>query len=158
MYYWRLIILFLTQAARVEYNSTMPSKTVLIIEDSVELADTLHDMLELHGLQALKATRGRDGLDLAFKEHPDLILLDIRLPDMSGYDVYHELRQDDWGKNAKLLVLTASESLENIAKNINLPVKYVLFKPDTSIKLLIERIEERLAESSTVAVETLLQT
>lgn len=152
------MFLILTQNRQLEYNSTMSAKTVLIIEDSVELADTLHDMLELHGFRALKATRGRDGLDLALKEHPDLILLDIRLPDMSGYDVYNKLRQDEWGCSAKLMVLTASESLENIAKNINLPVKYVLFKPDTSIKLLIERIEERLSESSTVGAETPLQT
>lgn len=136
----------------------MPSKTVLIIEDSIELADTLHDMLELHGFRALKATRGRDGLDLALSEHPDLILLDIRLPDMSGYDVYNELRQDTWGISAKLMVLTASESLENIAKNIDLPVKYVLFKPDTSIKLLVERIEERLGDAAIAAAEILPQT
>lgn len=124
----------------------MSQKTVLIVEDSVDLADTLQDMLVMHGYAALVATTGKDALALALTHHPDLIMLDIRLPDISGYEVLHTIRQDAWGATARFLILTASESLENISKNIDLPVEYILFKPDCSIAHIIERIESRLSK------------
>jgi DNA-binding response OmpR family regulator len=125
----------------------MPQKTVLIVEDSIDLADTLHDMLVLHGYNALVALSGKDAIALAVAEHPDLIMLDIRLPDITGYEVLHSIRQDAWGKDARFMILTASESLENISKNVDLPVKYILFKPECSISHIIERIESRLNET-----------
>jgi DNA-binding response OmpR family regulator len=124
----------------------MSQKTVLIVEDSIDLADTLHDMLVMHGYNALVAVTGKDAIDLALSHHPDLIMLDIRLPDISGYDVLHSLRQDSWGSTARFTVLTASESLENISKNIDLPIEYILFKPKCSIARIIEHIEYRLAD------------
>lgn len=122
----------------------MSQRTILIVEDSIDLADTLHDMLVMHGYTALVATTGKDAVALALSHHPDLIMLDIRLPDISGYEVLHAIRQDQWGKTALFSVLTASESLENISKNIDLPVKDILFKPNCSIAEIIEHIEGRL--------------
>lgn len=122
----------------------MSQKTVLIVEDSIDLADTLHDILEMHGFKALVATCGKDGIALALAHHPDLIMLDIRLPDISGYEVLHAIRQDVWGATARCMILTASESLENIAKNVDLPLEYILFKPSCSITDIIERVESRL--------------
>jgi CheY-like chemotaxis protein len=124
----------------------MSQKTVLIVEDSIELADTLHDMLIMHGYTALVALNGKDAIDLALTHHPDLIMLDIRLPDISGYEVLHAIRQDTWGATAKFTILTASESLENISKNIDLPVEYILFKPNSSITRIIAHIEQRLSQ------------
>ena len=98
--------------------------------------------------RALHAATGRKGVTLALEQQPDLILLDIRLPDINGYEVYRDIRATDWGKTAKIMVLTASESIENIAKNIDLPSKYVLFKPDWSVKQLLEQIEARLNTDS----------
>lgn len=122
----------------------MKNQTVLVIEDSPELADSLNDLLTLHGYTPLIATTGRDGVRLALEAHPDLILLDIRLPDIDGYAVFQQIRQDDWGAEARIMVLTASESVENISKNISLPVGQVLFKPNLSITELVAKIEERL--------------
>jgi CheY-like chemotaxis protein len=124
----------------------MSPKTVLIVEDSVDLADTLHDMLVMHGYNALVAVTGKEAITLALAHHPDLTMLDIRLPDISGYEVLHTLRQDAWGKTARFTVLTASESLESISKNIDLPVEYILFKPNCSIAHIIQHIESRLNE------------
>lgn len=122
----------------------MLKKSVLVVEDSPELAESLNDMLLMHGFEPLIATTGREGVTLALERHPDLILLDIRLPDIDGYAVFRRVRQDEWGKTAKVLVLTASESIENISKNIDLPIEYVLFKPNLSITQLVEKIENRL--------------
>jgi DNA-binding response OmpR family regulator len=130
----------------MRYNGSMAEKTVLIVEDSLELADTLRDMLTMHEYRALVAVTGKDGVSLALTHHPDLVMLDLRLPDISGYDVFQAIRADSWGAHAKITILTASESLENISKNTHLPIECILFKPDSSIPFLLEHIEKRLKE------------
>jgi len=122
----------------------MQTPTILVIEDSTYLADSLIDMLDMHHYKSLHASTGREGVALALDKQPDLILLDIRLPDINGYEVYRQIRATDWGQTARVMVLTASESIDNIAKNIDLPRKYVLFKPDWSISALMEQIKLRL--------------
>ena len=124
----------------------MEHKRILIFEDSSYLADSLVDMLEINNYIPLVAATGKQAVELALNEQPDLILLDIRLPDIDGYEVYRRIRKTDWGTTAKIMVLTASESTENISKNINLPAEYILFKPDWSMADLLQRITERLAE------------
>ena len=124
----------------------MEQKRILIVEDSSYLADSLVDMLEINNYIPLVAPTGKQAVEIALTEQPDLILLDIRLPDIDGYEVYRRIRKSDWGATAKIMVLTASESTENISKNINLPAKYILFKPEWSMSDLVQRIGERLAE------------
>lgn len=126
------------------YTISMSKKSVLVIEDSPYLAESLADMLDIRGYEALIASNGREGVIQTIERKPDLILLDIRLPDIDGYEVYRRIRQDDWGKHANILVLTASESTENISKNINLPLEDILFKPDWSVMDLLEKISSRL--------------
>jgi len=103
-------------------------------------------MLDMYKYRSLHAASGREGVALAIDHKPDLVLLDIRLPDINGYEVYRQIRATDWGKTARIMVLTASESIENIAKNIDLPREFVLFKPEWSIKNLMHQIEKRLAD------------
>lgn len=122
------------------------SKKILIIEDNHDLADSLIDILSINDYQVTATMSGQEGLETAFRIHPDLIILDIRMPDMNGYQVFQKLQNDDWGKNVKVLVLTASESLENISKNIQLPRKYILFKPEISVKQLRDKVISRLSE------------
>lgn len=123
----------------------MPQQKILIVEDSPYLAESLVDMLELKNYQALVAATGKEAVELALTQEPDLVLLDIRLPDFDGYEVFRRIRATAWGTTAKIMVLTASESIDNISKNINLPVQDVLFKPDWSIPQLLEQIEKKLA-------------
>lgn len=119
-------------------------KTILIIEDSPYLAESLIDMFEIKGYNAIASPTGREGVEMAITQKPDLILLDIRLPDIDGYEVYRRIRENDWGKKANIIVLTASESIENISKNIDLPTERVLFKPKWSAQNLIAHIESIL--------------
>lgn len=126
-------------------NKRMQQQKILVIEDSAYLAESLKDALELHGYEPLIAPNGKVGIRIALEHHPDLILLDIRLPDISGYDVFHTIRKDSWGKNAKISILTASEGLETISKNVDLPLSHILFKPTQSLSSLLSHIKERLA-------------
>lgn len=127
----------------------MKTPTVLVIEDSSYLADSLVDMLEMHNYKPIHCLTGREGVAAALEHHPDLILLDIRLPDISGYEVYNQVRATDWGASARIMVLTASESIDNIAKNIDLPRTDVLFKPDWSMQQLADIIAKKVATPTT---------
>lgn len=135
------------------------AQKVLIIEDDRNLAESLMDILSIGGYDAHAVTTGREGITYALSEHPDLIILDIRLPDISGYKVYQQLRSDPWGTTARVMILTASESIEDIAKNVDLPLEYVLFKPEVSVESLLAIIRDRVNDSSvTIATEDARQT
>lgn len=122
----------------------MLQKTILIIEDSNDLIESLEDMLLIKGYKTLTSTEGKVGLDLALKEHPDLILLDLRLPDISGVQVMKELRKDDWGKKAKVLVITASDINEKIVNDLGVKVSDIIHKASSGIADLMKRIEKEL--------------
>lgn len=124
----------------------MSQQKILVVEDSSYLADSLVDMLAIKNYESMVAPTGREAVEMAIEHEPDLIILDIRLPDIDGYEVFRRIRKTPWGKTAKVMILTASESTENISKNIDLPAEHVLFKPEWSVADLLKQIEKRLAE------------
>ncbi len=81
-------------------------KTILIIEDSSLLRAVARGAMEDAGFSVIEAENGKIGLDLALKEHPDLIMLDLMMPVMDGVTMYTLLRKDLWGKGASIVVLT----------------------------------------------------
>ena len=81
-------------------------KKVLIIEDDLALLNTLRDTLTKENFEVLKAENGEQGLTVALREHPDLILLDIIMPVMDGLTMLRNLRGDAWGKDVKVILLS----------------------------------------------------
>ncbi|KXJ99505.1 MAG: Response regulator ArlR [Parcubacteria bacterium OLB19] len=122
----------------------MLQKTILIIEDSADLAASLVDMLTIKEYKTLTATEGKNGLDIALREHPDLILLDLRLPDISGVQVMSELKKDTWGKKAKVLIITASDVNEKTITDLGVNADDIIHKANSGISDLIKRIEKEL--------------
>ena len=82
-------------------------KTVLIVEDEKNIVDILRFNLQREGYRTVEAYDGADGLDKARKENPDIILLDVMLPKMIGFDVCRTLREE--GNNVPVIILTARE-------------------------------------------------
>lgn len=123
----------------------MQQKTVLIIEDSITLADSIEDMLSLKGHLAFKVTSGKNGLAVALEEHPDLIILDLKLPDIDGIEILKVLREDSWGKTAKVLILTASDFVDNDAPDLKIPSEKILYKSQCSIEDISKCIETELS-------------
>lgn len=123
----------------------MQQKKILIIEDSVDLAASLEDMLTFKGYKALKALNGNQGFSLAVSEKPDLILLDLKLPDIDGYDILRKLRAHDWGKTVRVLILTASDTSEAIPTGITVDPGDILHKAQWGIEKLAIRIESELS-------------
>lgn len=83
------------------------SKTVLIVEDNELNMKLFHDLLEANGIQTVQTKDGHAVLDLARQHKPDLILMDIQLPEVSGLDVTKWLKDDDELKAIPVIAITA---------------------------------------------------
>ncbi len=83
------------------------AKTVLIVEDNELNMKLFHDLLDANGYQTLQTRTGHEALDLARQHHPDLILMDIQLPEVSGLDVTRWIKEDDDLKTIPVIAVTA---------------------------------------------------
>lgn len=83
------------------------AKKVLIVEDNELNMKLFHDLLEAHGYQTVQTRNGNEVLDLARREEPDLILMDIQLPEVSGLDVTRWLKSDADLKKIPVIAVTA---------------------------------------------------
>ena len=100
------------------------AKKILVIEDEPAFQKLIGDQLVADNYEVLTADDGQKGLDEAKAKHPDLILLDLKLPVMEGLTVLENLRKDEWGKTAKVIVLTNLEPDKDILE------KVLVFKPE----------------------------
>lgn len=121
------------------------SKKILIVEDEAPLRNLLRNKLGSEGFSVLEAKDGEEGLEIALREHPDLILLDIIMPKMDGMVVLRKLREDVWGKNASIIILTNYDTNDPIlhAVVIDQP-SYYLIKSDTPLEKVLEKAREVL--------------
>jgi len=85
----------------------MSPKKILIVDDEVDLVETVRFPLEIEGFDILVSHNGEDGLNQARKEKPDLIILDLMLPKLDGYKVCRLLKFDERYKDIPILMLTA---------------------------------------------------
>lgn len=122
----------------------MNKKTILIVEDELSLRSALSEKLSKEDFEILEANDGQEGLDIAFKEHPDLILLDIIMPIMDGIKMLSKLREDDWGKTVPVLILTNLSDEEKTSEAVEKGVSDYLIKSDYSLEDLMEKIKEKL--------------
>jgi two-component system cell cycle response regulator DivK len=82
-------------------------KTVLIVEDNELNMKLFHDLLDAHGYETLQTNDGMEALSLAREHHPDLILMDIQLPEVSGLEVTKWIKEDDTLKTIPVVAVTA---------------------------------------------------
>jgi two-component system, cell cycle response regulator DivK len=90
-----------------EGDPATAGKCVLIVEDNPLNMKLFSAVVEAQGYHVLKATNGSQGLYLAHQEHPDLIIMDVQLPDMSGLEVTHSLKADNYTRDIPIIVTTA---------------------------------------------------
>ena len=109
---------------------------VLVIEDDQLTRDIILNLLLLREISAIAAADGRAGLQLAKEIIPDLILCDVRMPELSGYDVLAALRQDSTTATIPLIFLTAETNRDAIERGQQLGANGYLNKPFTTAELL----------------------
>lgn len=127
----------------------MQKQKILIIEDEPPMQRILADRLTENGFEILLAHNGEEGLTLALQNHPDLIILDILMPKMNGTTTMNRLREDPWGKNVPIIMLTnvspdTQTALQEIIKN---QPAYYFVKSDIQLDAIVEKIQEVLTTS-----------
>ena len=124
----------------------MENKKILIVEDDDFLLQMYVTKLELEGFQVASAVDGMKGLRLAKKDKPDLILLDLQLPEISGFEVLEDLKHNDTTKQIPVLILTNFSQKEDIDRCLNLGASDYLIKAHFVPSEVISKIKDILQE------------
>ncbi|MFH1582197.1 MAG: response regulator [bacterium] len=122
------------------------AKKILIIEDESALQKTLGDFLGGKGYETISALNGELGLALAKEKKPDLVLLDLILPKINGFDVLKQLKEDEGTKAIPVIVLTNLEGMADIDKVIGLGATTYLVKTDYKLEDVLNKIKQTLNE------------
>lgn len=119
-------------------------KTILIVEDEPSTMKALVERFTQEGLETIEAKNGEEGLELALKNHPALILLDIIMPRMDGMTMLKKLRDDEWGKNAEVVILTNLTDPRKISEALEEKVYDFWIKADWKLDDLIKSIKKKI--------------
>jgi len=120
------------------------AKTILFIEDESALQKTFGDILGKESYDMISALDGETGLRLAKSKKPDLILLDLILPKVHGFEVLKELKSDPETKDIPIIVLTNSEAIEDVNKAIELGAKTYLVKTQYNLEEVLEKVKKAI--------------
>jgi len=137
------------------------SEKILIVDDDLDTLRLVGLMLQRQGYQISAATNGQQGLDKAFEEDPDLILLDLMMPDMDGYEVTRRLRQNPSTTSTPILMFTAKTQLDDKVAGFEVGANDYLTKPthpselQARVKTLLARAGEKKNTTSPGADENL---
>jgi len=126
-------------------KNTAKSK-VLIAEDETAMLLALTDSFESANFDVLGAKDGEEGLRIALKEHPHVILIDIVMPKMDGMTMLKKLREDDWGKSVPIMILTNLSETEKIAEAMEDRASDYLIKTDWSLEDIVKKVKKLLKD------------
>lgn len=127
-------------------NQSYKNKYILIVEDEPSLVFTLQDTLENEGYKVIVAENGTQAFESVHEITPDLMLLDIMLPGMSGYEICKRLREEKY--NFPIIMLTARDQEIDKVTGLNIGADDYITKP-FGVKELLARIQARLRRSHT---------
>lgn len=125
-------------------DTPKPAKRILIIDDDDLLREALADEFEAARYEVLQAGNGRDGLALALKEKPDIILLDQLMPVMSGLDMLKELRTSDWGQHVPVIMATNMTSPDTINEAVDAGANDYFIKSEVTLNEIVDVVNERV--------------
>lgn len=129
-------------------DNNQKTHKILMIEDDIFMRKVYKDQLSRAGFEFIEATNGVEGLNKARSENPNLILLDIMLPQKNGFEVLEELKLDEKLKDIPIIILTNLGSESDILKGKELGANDYLVKTESSMKEVIEKIRYQLAAQS----------
>lgn len=112
------------------------SKKILVVDDEEDVQIYLGNILKRHNYNVIVAADGSNGLDLAKKELPDLIVLDVMLPDIEGGDVASKLAEDPVTRNIPIIFLTALIRKQEEEAMMKTGKRYILAKPAMKEEIL----------------------
>ncbi|MBN1779015.1 MAG: response regulator [Candidatus Buchananbacteria bacterium] len=117
---------------------------VLVVEDDPSISDLYHERLVEDGYQVFAAHNGHDGFVLAQSKKPDLILLDIIMPDVDGYEMLQELKTSQSTKNTPVIIFSNLSQREEIEKGLKLGASDFIIKTSVTPTQMAKKVEEFL--------------
>ncbi len=135
------------------------AQTILIIDDDLDTLKLVGIMLERKGFRILASTTGKKGLQLANKEHPDLILLDIMIPDINGYDIARSLRSSPETETIPIIMFTARSQVDDKVEGLEAGADAYITKPArprelfAQVNSILKRAPQRSAGNQSAAAE-----
>ena len=121
-------------------------KKILFIEDEAALQKTFGEVLEQEGYKMISAMDGEEGIRLVKSEKPDLILLDLIMPKLNGFEVLENLKSDKTTESIPVIVLTNLEGTGDVEKSLELGAMTYLVKANYTLEEVIKKIKQALGE------------
>jgi DNA-binding response OmpR family regulator len=128
------------------------AKEILIVDDEPSVVAPIQFLMQQQGYKVMVAERGEDALDLIYQYKPDLVLLDIMLPGIDGYEVCEIIRLNPDFRDVKIIFLTAKGRESEIAKGLALGADAYISKPFSNTTL-VARVKELLEKTYEEAEE-----
>lgn len=126
---------------------TSPEKTVLIVEDEADAAELFAEMMRVSGFRVRKTSSSTPALSMMTEEKPDIVLLDIMMPDVSGLDILRQMRLDPALANIPVVVVSAKSMPADIRNGMEAGASTYLTKPVGFLELK-EAVERALGSQS----------
>lgn len=123
---------------------TDQQKTILLIEDEPTLQKTISEILIQEGYKMLNALDGEIGLQAALREKPDLILLDLILPKIDGFEVLENVRKNEATKNIPVIVLTNLENAAAVERALALGAQSYLVKANYELEDVVQKVKQAI--------------
>ena len=121
-------------------------KKILFVEDEMALQKTFKDVLNEEGYEMLSAFDGEVGLRMSKEKKPDLILLDLILPKIDGFEFLEKLKADPETKDIPVIILTNLERTEDIERALELGATTYLVKANYTLKEVVEKVKKALGK------------
>jgi two-component system OmpR family response regulator len=115
-------------------------KHILLVEDEDDIREAMAEALRDASFEVTTASNGADALKLAVAKKPDLILLDIVMPEMDGQETLRRLRSDPWGAKAKVIMLTSMDNAKNVATAHESAITDYIIKVHSSLDEIVRRV------------------
>jgi diguanylate cyclase len=120
---------------------------ILVVDDETHIVMILKDSLEFSGFQVITAYNGEEALEMVAKEPPDLIVLDIGMPKLDGWEVCRRLKSSEATKKIPIIILTAYAQMSDQKKGMALGAERFVSKP-CDLTYLVEEINSLLSQKS----------
>jgi CheY-like chemotaxis protein len=142
----------LSYAIVIQENNfmTSPEITVLIIEDEADAAELFSEMMRVSGFHVQKTSSSAPAIELMMKEKPDVVLLDIMMPEVSGLDILRQMRSEPTLANIPVVVVSAKSMPADIKTGLEAGASIYLTKPVGFLELK-EAVERALGSQSAAA-------
>jgi len=121
-------------------------KIILVVEDETDMREAIASALQNNGFHVITAENGQEAIEKAEQFEPELILLDLLMPVMDGHTALKNIRETDWGKDLKVMVLTAMDDVTNLGTAYEAGILDYITKSEISLADLVTKVKKAVGE------------